>query len=377
MLQVRQGYSNNPDMASAIEEVIHQIQQQQVKFVIFFSSMKYDFQQVSKEINAAFEAAEVIGSTSAGEIGKQGFSNESLVAMSISSSDWYASTAVIENIHSKPMLYRKNVIQAFEKTGLNRSDLNLSKKAFGILLVDGLQAAEEMVLSVIHSIFETDQFPLVGGSAGDDLKFTETYVSANGKVYHNAAVLTFVKTSHPFCTYRENIFEPTEHALLITKADIRGRIVYEMDGMPAAEAYASKLGIPTASLAEQMARYPIGRMYAKKIWISTPFKILEKGAIQFYSQIFPNTMVTILKPIDPVLAAAQTVKNIKDQLPEVKGVIGFNCIVRLLQFEKEKACEKVYKELSHLGEVVGFTTYGEQYGKVHINQTLTMLAFGE
>ncbi|AOY76307.1 FIST signal transduction protein [Clostridium formicaceticum] len=377
MLEIQQGFSSNPDMASAIKEVVHQIQQDEVKFVIFFSSTKYDFQQVSKEINAAFEGAEVIGSTSAGEIGKHGFSNHSLVAMSISSKDWIASTVIIENIHSKPMLYRKNVIQAFEKTGLNRNDPALHQKSFGILLVDGLQAAEEMVLSVIHSIFETDQFPLVGGSAGDDLKFAETYVSANGKVYNDAAVLTFVKTSHPFCTYRENIFEPTEHTLLITKADIRGRIVYEMNGMPAAEAYASKLGIPTANLAEKMETYPIGRMYAKKVWISTPFKILDKGAIQFYSQIFPNTMVSILKPIDPVLVARETVKNIKAQLPGVKGVIGFNCIVRLLQFQKEKACEKVYQELSDLGEVVGFTTYGEQYGKVHINQTLTMLAIGE
>ncbi|MGP8246040.1 MAG: FIST N-terminal domain-containing protein [Bryobacteraceae bacterium] len=55
-----------------------------------------------------------------------------------------------------------------------------------IVLMDGMSGAEEGLMEKIGD--RTDLF-FVGGSAGDDLKFQNTQVMADGKAYTNAAVL--------------------------------------------------------------------------------------------------------------------------------------------------------------------------------------------
>ncbi|MDQ0872682.1 hypothetical protein QFZ77_001341 [Paenibacillus sp. V4I3] len=128
------------------------------------------------------------------------------------------------------MRFRERESSAFE--GLALYDNN----TFGILLVDGLRKAEEKVLSVIQSLFPNKDFPLIGGSAGDNGKFG-MMLSCNGSLYSNAAILTIVKTKHPFYLYRENIFVPKGESLTVTKADIRERKIYENNHAPAADYY--------------------------------------------------------------------------------------------------------------------------------------------
>ena len=51
---------------------------------------------------------------------------------------------------------------------------------FGILFVDGLSMLEEKVAAWLFSAFE--DIPIVGGSAGDDLRFERTGVYADGRL---------------------------------------------------------------------------------------------------------------------------------------------------------------------------------------------------
>ena len=69
------------------------------------------------------------------------------------------------------------------------------KKYLGFVLVDGLTCAEENLMDDIGN--KTNVF-FVGGSAGDDLKFTATHVYANGKTYNDAAVLALIKVRNGF-----------------------------------------------------------------------------------------------------------------------------------------------------------------------------------
>jgi hypothetical protein len=272
------------------------------------------------------------------------------------------------------MLSKNEIINAFTKTGMDVNDPSINKKGFGIVLIDGMQAAEEKVMSVFGLIFK--EFPILGGSAGDDLKFKETFVSANGEVYTNAAVVTFIKTNKKLYPYKENIYVPTEKELKATKVDLENRIVYEFNNKPAAEEYAAALNIRKDEVISNFNTHPLGRQFADSIWIASPSK-LEGDGMRFYAQIMPNSIVKILNPIDPVVEVRKTVENIKANIPSVKGIIAFNCILRYLQFKDQNLCSPVYNELSKLGEVIGFSTYGEQYYKYQVSQTLTLIAIGE
>lgn len=376
MLNLKRGFNDSSDVKTAVNSVISEINQNDVKLVIFFSSPKYDFSEVSKLMNESFKSAEVIGCTTAGEIGPKGFTQGSLVAMSIAADDFEVSTAIIKDIKTRAMFGKSDIMKAFNKTGLDINDPNVNKKGFGILLVDGLLAAEEKVLSVLNSALK--DFTIVGGSAADDLKLKEVFVSSNGEVYKNAALVTFVKTSKKFFAYKENIYAPTDKELTITKSDLESRIVYEINNMPAADAYAKALGIPREKLTEEcFFSNPVGRQFGNSIWIASPWQLLDNGAIQFYAQVMPNTVVKILKPVNTVEEARNTVKAVKAAVPNVKGIIGFNCLTRYMQFKGENTCGPIYNELSNLGQVIGFVSYGEQFGGQQVNQTLTLIALGE
>lgn len=374
MLNLKRGFSKSADTKEAVNSVVSSISQSDIKFVIFFASSKYDFTLVSKSMKEAFKSAEVIGCTTAGEIGSQGFTEGTLVAMSIAADDFTPATAVIKDIKKRAMLGKNEVINAFNKTGMDINDVAVNKKGFGILLIDGMQAAEEKVMSVFSLIFK--EFPILGGSAGDDLKFKETFVSANGEVYSNAAVVTFIKTGKKFYPYKENIYAPTEKELKVTKVDLESRTVFEFNNLPAIQEYAAALNVPKDKLQSCFMSSPLGRQFSDSIWITSPYRI-EGDGIQFYAQLMQNSVVRVLKAIDPVEEARKTVEKIKENVPNVKGIIAFNCILRYLQFKSQNVCSPVYNELSKLGEVIGFSTYGEQYYKHHVNQTLTLIALGE
>ncbi len=57
---------------------------------------------------------------------------------------------------------------------------------FAISLIDGLANAEETVIAAIG--FGLDGVPLVGGSAGDELTFSETALIHDGQVHRRAAI---------------------------------------------------------------------------------------------------------------------------------------------------------------------------------------------
>ena len=372
MLNIKSGSGSGTDAKNVAAEVIALIKQDEIKLVIYFASLKYDFYQVSKIFNDNFPDIDVIGCSTAGEIGPLGFTEGSISAMSIAADDFQTSTYVIKNIKSKTMLAINDLIKTAEKLGITTTN---TQNAFVMTLIDGMQASEEKVLNVIGNCFKN--LPLVGGSAGDDLQFRETFISANGEVYTDAAITTFVKTNKKFYLYKENIYIPTDVEFKVTKTDISRRAIMELNEKPATEEYARALGVPAEELPEYFMRNPLGRVILDSIFITAPREIIDNGGIAFYSSTLKDTTVKLLKPIDAVAEAKKTVEKIKENLPCCKGVILFNCILRYLQFKNENNCTEIADEFFKVGAICGFNTYGEQLNNLLVSQTLTLIAFGE
>ncbi|MHC2623861.1 hypothetical protein ACVIW2_005893 [Bradyrhizobium huanghuaihaiense] len=74
-------------------------------------------------------------------------------------------------------------------------------------------------------------------------------------------------------------------------------------------------------------------------------------------------------------ATCETFADIRDQIGDVSLYIGFECLLRRLDAEQHQLTRDM-SELYRQNRVVGFHTYGEQFGSMHVNQTFTGVAIG-
>jgi hypothetical protein len=84
---------------------------------------------------------------------------------------------------------------------------------------------------------------------------------------------------------------------------------------------------------------------------------------------------TVARPKDMLSSTAKTLEELDTALGGLDFVLGFDCILRRLDAENRQIRRQM-EELYQKYNVVGFHTYGEQLNAMHLNQTLTGVAFG-
>jgi hypothetical protein len=248
-------------------------------------------------------------------------------------------------------------------------------KTFAILLIDGLSNVEESIVAAVH--LAIDDIQLVGGSAGDGLAFKRTALIHNGRVERRAAILMMVESDYPFHVFKTQNFEPTTIKLVVTAADTENRIVHELNGELASREYATAIGLLPNDLGPfSFASYPLvvkvgGDYYCRSIRNMNP-----DGSLSFFCAIDEGLVFTVARPQDMLRSTARTFEEIDTKMGGIDLVVGFDCILRRLDAETRqirREMDALYRKYS----VAGFHTYGEQYNSMHLNQTLTGIAFGQ
>ena len=359
------------DEKKAVAELADKINQDEMAGVIFFCSSEYDLDKLAKEIDAAFSCP-VVGCTTVGEIGEH-YQSGGIVGVSFSSAVFRLHAKLIEGLHDCEAEKVKEFI------GLMKSDLEFSEtidpeKMFGFLLIDGLSRLEEVVIAALYSVF--DGMSIIGGSAGDDLKFEETKVYADGKFISNAAVFTLIETKLPFKAFKLQHFVPSEIDMVVTEADPSKRIVYEIDGGSAAKEYAGLIGVDVSELnAAVFAMYPVMLQIGDEWYVRALQEVNEDGSLTFSCAIESGLVLTVGKGVGLVDTLKKQVDKFQAEFESIELTLGCDCMLRRMEiFEKEEK-EKVEHELNRIN-FLGFSTYGEQYNSIHINQTLTGVVFG-
>lgn len=380
-LRIKTGCSSNKDENLAVNEVLRQVEQADLKCVVFFVSSHYDQHKISNAIrsfsaqNDAFHDVEFVGCTSAGEFTQKGFEDESITAMGFASPELEVGIGVGKQISDNPIgAAKKAVEKACQQLGIGVEDLDSSKYT-GLILIDGLQSVEEYIMLGASKIARNLQ--IAGGSAGDDFDFQKTTIHARGKVYDNAMALLIFKTDTPVRIFQTNNYLPTSKTLKITKTDFDHRIVYELNGRPAAQEYAKALGIEADALnADVFMEHPLAISYDDEYYIRSPLKVLRnEGALTFFSHVAEGTKVTVMQPGQIIPKTQDMIKKIRAEVHDIAGMIAFNCILCYRELEREGKLAKLIEELS-FAPLIGFNTYGEQYNGMHVNQTMTLIVFG-
>ncbi|MEX3621482.1 FIST signal transduction protein [Viridibacillus arvi] len=373
---IRSNSTKQTNTVEAVKEVTSKLHTEP-SLLLFFTSTTHSIQEVTVLFNAQYPNCEVVGLTTTGEIGPSGFLENGLVAMSFAKSIGQISTVLMNDISKYPIFSRNDLISSAKHIGINLNSQSLEKEGLALVFPNGLIAAEEKMLSIVNSIFPHEGFPVFGATAGDDAKFIETFVSLNGEVSSKGGVVIFMKPTVDFVMLKENIFTSTGKSMKITKADTEQRVVYELDGKKATTVYANRLGVKENELDRYFMTNPLGRRFNNEIFIASPFQILPNGTIQFYCQVFQDSIVEILEPKNPVETLQQTLHTFKSNFTELEGVLAFNCILRKLQFQNHGLFPELNRELEKLPNLGGFCSYGEQFNKSLVNQTLVLLGLGK
>lgn len=98
-------------------------------------------------------------------------------------------------------------------------------------------------------------------------------------------------------------------------------------------------------------------------------------SLTFYCAIEVGLVMTLAKGVDPVTNLKEKLEELFLKIPNPQLLLGCDCILRKLEIVEKGIQGGVSKLLKDLN-FVGFSTYGEQFDSIHVNQTLTCLAIG-
>jgi len=209
-MNIKTAFSVKTDPQDVVAEIQAQLKDFDPKLIVFFASSAFAPAEIAEQMEAAFPSAETFGCSTAGEIVTGKMLTKSVVAMAFNKQAIKDSKVeVIEDLNKESF----RAFNAFQRHfGKPMAQLD-PHKYVGLILIDGLSGKEELVMDRMGDLTNVT---FIGGSAGDDLKFTNTYVYANGKSYSNAAVLailepgvefSFVKTQS-FCELPQKLWSP-------------------------------------------------------------------------------------------------------------------------------------------------------------------------
>ena len=373
--RIRRAQSCATDAREAAREFHAGVVQPHMALVIFFCSVHYDLDTLTSEMQHLFAGVQVIGCTTAGEIGPEGYRDRTISGASFPSGSFTAVCGRMDELQQFESIQAHDLAQDLMQRLESQEPQADVSNSFALLLIDGLSVREEPVTRTLQNVL--GRLPLVGGSAGDGLSFGRTQVYSDGRFHTDSAVLVLVTTQVPFRIFKTQHFVPTDQRVVVTAADSEHRIVNEIDGWPAAERYAQILGTDVKSLDPScFAEQPIVVVIDGTNYVRSIQKVNLDGSLTFFCAIEEGLVLRGARGVDLVGNLEEAFAEIHVAIGQPQLVVGCDCILRKLEMTQRGLVDRVEKVFRD-NNVVGFSSYGEQHLGVHVNQTLTGIAIGD
>ena len=353
----------------AMRRLAADLGEEPLALVILFASPAAHPESLPARAAVAFPGTPVIGCSTAGEISPEGYAEDEIVAIGLPAAYFVADPILIPDLSD---LDRDNLIARLirSRQALVRARPDWSSE-FAFVLVDGLSTREDALTWALAS--GLGPVPLFGGSAGDGTRFRETFVFHEGCARRNAAVVTFVRTACPIRVFNLDHLRPTDLRMVVTEADPARRIVRRINAEPAAFEYARILGKDPGQLTTfTFAAHPVVVRIGGKHHVRSIQRMLPNGDLVFFSAIDEGLVLTLAEPEDMVEHLDRELSRLAERgAPE--AILGCDCILRRIEAQDNQQFGRI-SGLLRKHRVVGFSTYGEQLGAMHVNQTLTGVA---
>lgn len=373
-LSIRKGMSQSRDAIEAAQEIFDALHQPDIKLAVFYCAADLDLPALARALHQRFKGINLIGCTTAGEITPQGYLGGVLTGFSLAGPDLDVATRMIQLDPFDSVRAATDVTTLLD--GLGRPDGEPAQAAntFAFLLIDGLSMQEEIVVSCVHQHLRG--IDLIGGSAADDTRFNATQLYCNGAFHQKVALLSLVRTSLPFLAFRTQHFVESDKRMVVTRADPAQRIVFEINGKPAAREFARLVDLHIAELTPMIfATHPVVVRIGGEYFVRSIAKVNQDESLTFFCAIDEGIVLRIARGVDMLENLQQAFDKVSATIGPPQLVLGCDCILRRMETEREGIKERIGKIFSD-HNVVGFATYGEQFNSMHVNQTFTGIAIG-
>ena len=367
---VKLGQSTLSDPEAAVRDLHQQISQPDASLIIFFCSSRYDLAGLANALNRLFGDTPVIGCTTAGEIGPAGYCDHSISGASFPADHFVASVARLDSLKSAEI----GRLQTFAHNLVLRHEHSKGElpNTFAMLLIDGVSQREDAVTRTLFNSLPT--IPIVGGSTGDDLVFEATWVFHQGQFHTNSALMLLMSTRCAIAPVKSQHFVATDQRLVITAADPERRLVTEINGLPAASEYARLTGVDVDDLnLMRFAASPVVVMIEGKEYVRSIRRANPDGSLSFYCAIEAGLVFRVARGVDLIENLRLSLESVRQTLGPPQVLLACDCVLRKLEMGQSDDTARA-SALTQACNTLGFNSYGEQFGGVHVNQTFTGLA---
>ncbi|MDR2398814.1 MAG: FIST C-terminal domain-containing protein [Spirochaetaceae bacterium] len=357
------------DMDGVLKEIV----QPDVKVVVYFFSVEFERHQPQLAVKRAFPRAVCIGASMYGGWCATGVVDKGIIAMSLGAEEVEETfVAYEEGVKAAPVKCTRTAIESL-KQKLGYRNIN-PDDYLGIVLLDGLCRGEVIMQEL--SLDPRMNLPFVGGAAGEEMTFVKTLISMDEKISSDGLVLLIMKMRIPFYYNHYVHFTPGTKCIEATRVDAPQRIVWEINGEPAAPFYAKLVNVGRIDQLETsiFARNPLGVVSGNRCYCRSIHGVVDGKGLRFFCYIEAGTTLYLLNGGDIIANSRKALQDAQDHLPAVQGALFFNCVFRHMELKALHKVEEfngIFKSL----DFIGFTCYGEELF-THHNQTLTTIFFG-
>lgn len=364
--------------------------------MIFFSPQLFEDNIINfNYFRLAFPDAILIGSSTAGEISKNGCLENSLSILAIK----FQNDVHLTYTHTS----FDNMDNSFN-AGKNLAHNAPSDAKLLICFTQGTNINGSAFINGAQNEFKLKNIDckITGGLAADNTRFKKTYLLTNQSITDNGAVgIFFSGSSFLWSAEAQGGWIPFGPARKITKSD--NNILYELDGQKALDVYKTYLGEHSVNLPSSGLLFPFEMLQnngENSGLIRTILAINESdGSLILAGEVDPLGYLRLMHaPADELshgakVAASNALVQFQNQLNDISNnnfaSIFVSCVGRKLAMgpNVDDEIELALKELN-FPDCAGFYSYGEicpfnantlincKQSNLH-NQTMTITIFGE
>ncbi|MDQ6618607.1 MAG: FIST C-terminal domain-containing protein [Pseudomonadota bacterium] len=369
--------STQPDTAAAAAEIGQQVRSrfdgQPADALVVFASPSHQHRLLLEALAHQCGTHTIVGASSAGEF-TNSISGEGYVSvLALRSSRMRFSVAAGRNIGQDPLGAARSVAAGFR--GIAGDPL---PHRAALVMADALAGHTDALVEEL-TVATGGNYRFFGGGAGDDARFSKTFVFAGTEVLTDAVVALEMLSMEPIGIGVAHGWEPTGPALRVTEA--QGSLVRSLNGAPAVEAFsdhAQSTGQrfdaddPIPFFLHNILGIDSGGQHRLRV----PLGVHADGSISCAAAVPQGTLVHIMKTnaSSAIRAAEQAARAALESVGggRASAAIVFDCVATRLRlgaaFDDElRACA----DLLSPAKFIGCNTYGQiaraegQFGGFH------------
>ena len=315
----------------------------------------------------------VVGCSSSGELGPGGFHEGGISAMSLAHPRLRLSARLIPSLSETDLATFDALPDELSgELGRTLSELGDGRHTF-VTFFDGLSEREDMITAYLGR--RLHRLPLVGASAGDLMRMEETRLVLDDTVLSDAALVVLLETPEPIVVIHHHHFHPTGQEVQVTRVDRSGRHILELDHQPARERFAELIGHPVEQITDEII---LDNPFATQLrgrWSLCSVIQVTKDGLRVGRTVAPEQTLMIMRPGDLVTETRAAMHEVSEALGrEPEALLLFNCAGRWLTARAGDGLEALHEAFGP-APLAGLNSYGEQVDTLHVNHTLTGIAF--